>query len=36
MNDIGFYRSHRRNAIQRQIIFVLATVTWLAIYIFSA
>ncbi len=33
MNDLGFYRTHRRNAVQRQVIFILSAGICLAAYL---
>lgn len=33
MNNIGYYRMYRRNAIQRLVIFIVSTSICLAIYL---
>jgi hypothetical protein len=35
MNDIGLFNTLRRNAIERQIIFILSTTICIAIYFFG-
>lgn len=36
MNEIGFYGMHRRNAVQRQIMFIASTLICLALYFIGA